>query len=355
MQLSSSLSEALVESDLTVSTSSAVHNAEQNANTFAVLITTDANDVAVDKQDKAEKTHRKTIAVVTTSPEISSDPTSTANPSSVSLITVSEMSGERTIELTTRSTTAGDDATTTATIVIEPSAPNEVQHAQVLIDCDTGHPVTVRIAVSDLQDFCFDDLSLAVIDAGADFRRQLYLILGSALSFIGANTSTAGVDKVTSVLLSAWGLAVDAQGSINAENTTWGGEQTAIASTYIGNVIPPDIARLLETLGASPDFIEGYNRKRNEIIASLEQYETCEHALEEQCCPSEVQEPKAPRAPIWVDFNSFDAANVKIAGAIFDTASTSIGRALDRVLKDDPILQLEIRREIEKYRHMQLG
>lgn len=352
MQLSSSLSEALADSYLAVSMSSAVYNPDEYANILAVLITADVNDVAVDKQDKAEKTHRKTIAIVTTSPEISaSDPASTTNSSAVSFITVSEISGERTIELTTHSTEAGDDATTTATIVIELSEPNEVQHAELLIDCDAGHPVTVRIAVSDLQDFSFDDLSLAVIDAGADFRRQLYLILSSALSYIGANTLTSGVDKTTSVILSARGLEVDVQGSINAQNTTEGGEQTAIATTYIGNVIPPDIANLLEMLGATPDFIEGYTRKRNEVIALLEHFEASEHVLEE---PYDSPGEERPLGPIWIDFTPFDAVNVKMAATIFDTASRSIGRALDRVLKDDPVFQLEIRREMEKYREMRL-
>jgi hypothetical protein len=200
-------------------------------------------------------------------------PTVNADPS-LGSITVVQTSTEtaQTIAnlIQTAPLTTSTDGGPAATVVIDHVAVGETPSVDIENPSTVNGNVTIHIRVADLQAAQDNELATRVIDSGADYRRQLYQSLGSAFQLLSAGAAPSGVDYVTSVVLAQQGLRPDESGSVNPLDTYDGGAQVARATTYIGQVIPPQLDDLLTSLGASGDFLKGYNTVRQSIVDALQ-------------------------------------------------------------------------------------
>ena len=196
-------------------------------------------------------------------------------------------------------------------------------------------PTTITIKVSDLQQFTSDDLTQEVINAGGDDRRQLYLSLQTAFQYLGVTALPSGISFVTSVLLASRGFRPDASANVNAANTYDGGASVASATTYIGQVIPPDLTAVLQVLGASTDFINGYNDTRSNIIQSMKDEfgdpSTCNDVSDET--PDPTSDPIIPQSPPQPrrsnsQFDIQDFYTYKFAAEAFNASSLASEKAL---------------------------
>lgn len=131
----------------------------------------------------------------------------------------------------------------------------------------------VEIPVSLLQTPDDSPESAALQANGTDFRRQLYDIVRSAMAVaenairLGTEGPAPAIDSVTRAVLRSLGLNINEAGGIDFANSRAGGWSAAVASTSIGNEIPPDISEQLAAAGANCEFLDGYSRARDFFIA----------------------------------------------------------------------------------------
>lgn len=214
---------------------------------------------------------------------------------------------------------------------------------------------TVHIAVSDLQRPADDPISLSLIGSGNDLRYALYNFLKDAFGFLGVPPVSGSVDFAAATLLASNGLPVDATGSVNPANSSFGGRMLAIATTYIGNVIPPDISCTLQADDASDDFIDGYNCARQSLIQSLTQCGTDPTSPDptstDPCSPDFCDADQSASSPSPDDCDPtqpsfFEGFEIMYGARAFMTGGRAAARAIEHFAKEHAKSQgAEYRRE----------